>query len=119
MCLTNHSLFLIVSFVRCTRLICVQGVVHKTHAEQKIGFKGSQWVVYVPTHDVAGDAGGFCKFEKLQPSFEVTGGGVGVSFSTAFESKSTDSRLQSNAMQITNIPVNDSKQPPNAQYNSS
>lgn len=49
MCLTNHSLFLIVSFVRCTRLIYVQGVVHKTHAENKIGFKGLQWAVYVPT----------------------------------------------------------------------
>ena len=49
MCLTNHSLFLIVSFVRCTRLICVQGVVHKTHAEQKIGFKGSQWVLHNAT----------------------------------------------------------------------
>ena len=45
MCLTNHSLFLIFSFVRCIGLMWLKGVVNKTYLEDKIGFKGLQWAI--------------------------------------------------------------------------
>jgi hypothetical protein len=61
-----------------------------------------------------------CNFEeKFQSLSEITGCGIDISSPISLESKSMDLLGHSNATIMTSIPVNDNKQPPNAQYNSS
>ena len=57
--------------------------------------------------------------EKIQSLFEITGGGMKTSSSIALDSNTMGLFGHSNARILTSIPVNDNKQPPNAQYSTS